>query len=148
VPNDKELRAWVIGIIVAGWLLVAWILADEFLWPHPDPIGEMLGQPTRPPQIQTYIVMAGIVAGVGLMTRAMVFVLRSLREAPRAHTRGRKGRTATLRGGVHMSWERTLCWALPQAHLVPTREPDRLAPSAHTRSRHRDLPGRASGPGA
>jgi hypothetical protein len=75
----------VVGIIVAGWLLVAWVLVDAFLMPHPDPIGELLGHSTRPPQTQTYILLVGIVAMMAFMTRALCFVLRCLREMPTDH---------------------------------------------------------------
>jgi hypothetical protein len=86
VPSDKELRLWVIGIIVGAWLLVAWIIADQFVWtPHGTPV-EILRQTTRRLQILTYVGMAGMVAAVTLMTRMLYFLLRSLRETPGGHT--------------------------------------------------------------
>lgn len=80
MPTRKEMRLWLIGAIVGAWGLVVWMIIDHFIWlPEGVPV-EQIHQIGIKVRVLGYGVMFVVFAGVLLITRAVYFMLREMRE--------------------------------------------------------------------
>ena len=78
--SEKEIRVWVIGIIVLGWVGLGWAIADHFLWSPEGTALEVVQQLVRKVEVVFHGLMALAVVLTLLLTRIAYCTLR----APRA----------------------------------------------------------------
>ena len=79
MPSDKEMRVWVIGILVHLWVALGWPLYDQLCWSPEGPPAEVLHQFQQRVQLLAY----GVMAIVGLMTLLMTRLAYCALRAPR-----------------------------------------------------------------
>ena len=75
MPSNKELRVWLILGVVFLWAWLAYIIADQFLWPTGGTPEEVLHHVQRHTRLMRYciVVFAGVV--ISGMTRWVYWAL-------------------------------------------------------------------------
>jgi Na+-driven multidrug efflux pump len=77
MPSDKEMRVWLIAILVLVWVGIGWAIADELFWYPQGTPEEVIHQLARKARVQSYGVMVVGIVGMLMGTRVAYGLLRA-----------------------------------------------------------------------